>query len=634
MSSWTRQKRETFEAAFYEFLGTVYINSKDLGKTCLGDNIYEAQRRFISTVLDGLEEDIHNIYVLKSRQLGLSTISRAFTVFYLGMHDGLGGATVFDTDENKNNARREIESMITNLPKSIQFPRIKGNNRGGIFLQNESGIRFMAAGVKKSKSSGVLGRSVGLSFAHCSELCSWDAGEGVEAFINSLSEENPDRLYIWESTARGFNLWHELWTTAREDINHSKCLFLGWYLKPNQQIKRSDPDFERYGVDPPSKKEMKRINEVREKYNWNITPEQLAWVRRKMDPTAKAEGDAKAEYVGSTLRLQEQPWTEEDAFQMTGATFFDPPTLTEMANKHVNKKFKTYSYAPGIEFSDCKIYPAHNARSVELKVWEEPEEGATYVVSADVAFGINEKNDRSAVQVLRCYADGLDQVAEYAWPLINSRAFGWVIASLLGWYAGETADVYLILELNGPGEATWNELQSLKRYLAMPYEPKQVEEKGLRNIFRNVKSYIYTRSDSMSAGHALQFKTTTQLKVTIMERLRDFVSNGMLHVRSLDTIEEMRSVARDGDSIEAQGSKKDDRVMSLALGVHCWEAKPRRIMMAQKLTRENVIARKRLTVKDQYQLYNTNQLQTFFDAKRKQRVATAAAIRRASWRSR
>ena len=106
MSAWSHQKRVNFEKAFYQFLDNVYINSKDTGsRTRLGDHIFEAQSRFVTTILDGLEEDIHDFYILKSRQLGLSTISRAFTTFYLGVHDGLSGATVWDTDSNKNSAR-------------------------------------------------------------------------------------------------------------------------------------------------------------------------------------------------------------------------------------------------------------------------------------------------------------------------------------------------------------------------------------------------------------------------------------------------------------------------------------------------------------------------------------------------
>jgi hypothetical protein len=631
--SWNRQKVDAFRSGFDQFLMHVRVNSKEKGNICLGDHVYRAQQMLLDGIFDGLANDIHDFKILKSRQLGVSTLSRALTLFWIGVNQGLRGYMIFDTDGHKEEARLELLGMIQMLPTSLGFPVVKRQNRYLLELSNGSTMNFANAGVRTGKTSGTLGRSSGVNFHHRSELCSYADPESMEAYQNALAEDFEDRLYIDESTARGFGLWHEIWTAAKLTPRHSKCIFLGWWAKDNQRIARTDPDFERFGG-PPSEEERDRVREVKQLYGWEVTPEQLAWYRRKMSPAAKSEGDAPPDFGGDPMRIQEQPWTEDEAFQMTGSVFFDPPTLTEMVNANVSKNFKTYSYQTGIEFTDCRITPAWNARSVELKVWEEPDEGSVYVVSADVAFGANEKNDRSAIQVLKCYADGLDQVAEYAWPLINSRAFAWVIASLLGWYAGETSDVYLILELNGPGEATWNELQSLKRLLSSGYRAVPVQQKGLRDIFNNVRNYIYTRSDSMGGGHAWQWKTTSQLKITIMERLRDFVSNGMLRIRSLETIEEMRSVARDGDSIEAQGTKKDDRVISLALGVRCWEERARRQMIGQKRTREAEIARKRLTIKDQFMLFNQNQLTAFFEGKQKARRQQFVSARRAAWRAR
>lgn len=1013
-SAWSKQKRRAFESAFYDFLDNCYINSKDLGgHTCLGENLYDAQTRLNTEIFDGFEQDIHSFYVLKSRQLGVSTDSRALGTFWLGIHEGLQGSTVFDTDTNKKNARREIESMIDNLPRSIKFPRIRSRNRDMLTLENESTLMFMSAGIKASKSSGTLGRSAGLSFAHCcmapgtpvligdgrsvpiervkvgdrvithtgqtacvlanvgqpntkgpmlritswlgepitctadhkiatarglvpageirkddrlvmpvrtiscertldalpatlsrpqgggavaaasgkevaldeemgfvvgyylaegsityqrrgdryyefpsgivfsrhqsergyadrvaktiapyttgkrtteavsgtlteqdhfygssfarwlsgcygaqdgkfipdavftygqsfcrglllgllsgdgsktinvtggysinrvnltstrssiayqardlaaslgygwamvahrpagrfygrnckerwtvtwtgaaaaslrrdmglpvvpssdryrqkyvmndhsvflkirkiengidvpemfdisvdhqdhtfrtahfsvsnSEMCSWDSEEGVEAFINSLSEVNPNRFYLWESTARGYEgIWNDMWNTALEDEAHSKCIFLGWYLKPSQSIKKTDPDFAKYGESPPTDRELEIVETVKKLYDWEITDEQLAWYRRKMDPTATADGDAPAEYVGNTLRIQEQPNTADEAWQMTGTTFFDAEALTDQAHKNCSSKFKSYVYLTGMEFAETRVYPARNQREVQLKVWEEPQEDSVYVICDDVAFGHDEHNDRSAISVLRCYADGMDQVAEYAYPLVNTRQFAWVIASLMGWYGGESSTVYHIMEINGPGEAAWNELQSLKFQIANSYTPKEIEEKGLRNVFKNVRNYMFTRSDSMTPGQAWQWKTTTQLKVAIMERLRDFTVNGMLRIRSLDTLEEMRRVSREGDSICAQGSAKDDRVMALAMGVKMWEDRARKELIVRHRTRDFEMNKRRMTLADQVQMFNKNQLTSFFAVKKIERGRARAAELRAKWR--
>ncbi len=179
MVGWSHQKRVAFEEAFYAFLSQCRINSKNLGFVSLGDNLYWGQRHFITKTLDGLEQDKHDIYCLKSRQLGITTIARALSTFYLGIHKGLSGALVFDSNENKNLARDELVTMVTDLPERLKFPKIKKDNRDGLTLMQNSKILFKSAGVKKTKTSGTLGRSAGLSMAHLSELCSYDNEEGL-----------------------------------------------------------------------------------------------------------------------------------------------------------------------------------------------------------------------------------------------------------------------------------------------------------------------------------------------------------------------------------------------------------------------------------------------------------------------
>ena len=636
MAGWTRQKREVVEEGFYSFLHRARIFSKDSGDIVLGEHLYEGQTRFITEVFDALENDIHKIYVLKSRQLGLSTIARALTAFLLGFHNGLKGACVFDTSENRAESRAELTSIINGLPRSLKFPLIASDNRSGIALANNSKILFLSAGVKKTKTSGTLGRSLGVSLAHLSELCSYDNDEGLEAFDNSLSDVNPDRLYIYESTARGFNRWEEMWNESRKDPAHCKCIFLGWWSKPSQSISQDSSDFKLYGLYPPSDKEAEKIKIVKEKYGYSISPEQLAWIRRKMNPAAAVDeaGDAQPEFEGSNTRIQEQAWHEDEAFQQTGATFFSPEVLTDQTNKFVNNKFKNYWFMTGEEFINMRAYKARTIKESELKVWEEPEVGGCYVISVDPAFGENERNDRSSIQITRCYADGIDQVAEYSSPLVTTRHLAWVLAALLGWYGEGNNEIRYIMELNGPGNAVFNALKDLQVYLRIGHQMREVHEKGLTDIFKNVQTYIYARSDSMSAGHNYHWVTNAGRKVMIMETLRDYVSNGTFRIRSGELIKEMNSVSRDGDTIEAPGSKKDDKVVAAAMAVQCWLEKVKTGLMASKRTRDAEAAKKMLSIKDQVQLFNQNNLEMFFSQKRVQRYRTQAVLRKAAWRYR
>lgn len=630
MAGWTKEQADAVKAAFYEFLNRCEVKSKERGWIILGQNLYGAQTRVIEAIFDGLAEDIHDFKILKSRQLGVSTVIRALMAFWAGVFE-VTGVLCFDTSQHLQEARQELVDMLEKFPTSFNFPKMLGNNRYAITLTNKSRVNLISAGVGESKSSKTLGVGSAVSLAHRSELCNYGNVTGMETMRHSYARTNPNRLFIDESTAKGFNLWYDVWTEAKKD-HHCKTIFCGWWSHPEQRIPASDSDFQRFGIQPLSKEEKERVKLVYAQYGHEITAEQIAWIRREMNPTAESDGDADPDFEGDGSRLEQQPWTEQDAFQMTGAVFFDAEKLTSQVNANVSRKYKTYSYAAGMEFTDFRVYPAQNAKSVELKVWEEPVEESVYVISADVAFGRSEYNDRSAVQVLRCYSDGLDQVAEYAWPLINSKQFAWVIASLEGWYGGEKSEVFRIVDINGPGEATWMELQSLKHQLAYGYFGTALAEKGLQNIQRNVRNYIYTRSDSMQPGRAWQFKAQQQLKVAIMERLRDFSSNNMLRIRSQDTIEEMRSVTREGDTIEAQGHRKDDRVYSMAMGVRCWEERARRSLITSRRTRDNEAARRRLTITDQVSLYNTAQFEAFLSGQAAQRGRLLRAQQRKSWR--
>jgi len=68
--------------------------------------------------------------------------------------------------------------------------------------------------------------------------------------------------------------------------------------------------------------------------------------------------------------------------------------------------------------------------------------------------------------------------------------------------------------------------------------------------------------------------------------MKDYFERGMMEVRSIDTIEEMKTIIRDGSSIEASGRNKDDRVIASALACAAFaeQVQPRLIQM--RVTRD------------------------------------------------
>lgn len=619
MSAWSPQKVAVFRESFYEFLNHIKISSRDKGQMILGENLYLAQRMFYESIFEGLSEDIHDHYCLKSRQLGVSTGTRALTLFWLGMHEGLRGAMVFDSSFNTAAARAEIEETLDNLPAKLKFPRIRSRNRDKLILENDSWLLFMQAGTKNSRAGGGLGRSVGLNLVHASELCSWVNPEGLTSFRQSLSDSYEDRLYVWESTGRGYNVWFTLWQEAKDDPFTKKTIFIGWWAKDNQRFDRADARFATYGAEPPNKRETERIEAVKELYDYDITPEQLAWYRWKTDPSRELDdGDPE-----DTNLVQEQPFTEDECFQATGSSFFQADKLTKIAGDIAaeQKKPQAFKFWPNTNFVECEILPSKTRREVEFRMWEEPAINSWYVVAADPAFGHDEKNNNSAAQVLRCYADGIEQVGEYASATIQPHQFAWLLWTLVGYYGSRPGNqVMMICELNGPGEEVWRQYQSTRLVVQNGYLRESARDKGIADIFNNARNYIYARSDSMSVGHNYQFKTALQLKVQIMEAVRGYLHNGILTIRSMEAIEEMRTITRDGDTIGAENNNRDDRTFALALGVRAWDEKIRRGMIAGNRTKEAERAKLSMSIQDQASLWSRNMLENFFANKNKARV--------------
>lgn len=631
MTAWPEAKVSAFREGFYSFCDHVIISSKD-GRVILGESFYRAQYMFFDMIFNGLREDVHDFYVLKSRQLGISTGTRALTLYWLGMHEGLRGAMVFDTAFNTQAARAEILETIANLPKKLKFPAVKRDSRDVLILENDSHLRFMQAGTKNSRAGGGLGRSLGLNLAHCSECSSWANPEGVQSFRQSLSEHDENRFYVWESTGRGFDpIWYPMWREAGGDPHTKARMFAGWWSKDNQEINRDDPRFDVYGIDKPTKREQAKIDIVREHYKWKITPEQLAWFRWKTDPARDLDDDDPED----TIAAQEQAVIEEDAFQQTGSSFFIAEKLSAASAKIFDwSKPQAFKFWGGSSFIDSDIRPSERRRDVEFRMWEGPATDAVYVIAADPAFGRDEKNNNSAAQVLRCYADCIEQVGEYASATINPHHFAWLLWTLIGYYGSTKPNcrAYFILEINGPGEEVWRQFQATEQTLRNGHLRIVAKELGISNIFQNCQNYIYTKSDSMASGSAWQFKTSTQNKVQLMEACRNYFHNGQYLIRSIELLEEMKTITRDGDSIGAEGRNRDDRTFASALGIRCWDERVRRPLSLANRTREAEQAKSAMSIQDQWQIFQRNMLDGYIHNKEKARAQQRLLDQRAAWR--
>jgi len=385
--------------------------------------------------------------------------------------------------------------------------------------------------------------------------------------IASLAEKNPERLYMFESTAQGFNMFHDMYKTAKK-ARTQRAIFCGWWRNEYYSLGPETKEYKVYWDGKLKPEEKEWVKDIKKLYGVEINSRQMAWWRWKMYEGIKDE----------TLMYQEFPPTEDYAFVMTGTSFFSNSRCTDAAKIAKGKDYECFRYAFGQLFQDTECIPSTD-RLATLRIWQQPVDTAFYVIGADPAYGSSDWADRFCIQVFRVYADGLDQVAEFATSELNTYQFAWVIAHLAGAYKNST----LNLEVNGPGQAVINELRNLKR-LASAMEGGT--GRGLMDVLGSMSNYIWRRLDSMGGlSNSIGFVTTSSSKERMLSYMKDYFERGMMGIFSMDTLEEMKGIVRENGFIGAPGRGKDDRVIASALATIAWAEQVQPRLIAQRLTR-------------------------------------------------
>lgn len=536
------------------FISHLTIDSKETGVGPLV--LYSSQKLALEQICEGMTDDVRAFVMLKARQMGISTLLLAIDLFWVTMFPGTQGALVVDDDGNRDQFRNIIVRYIESLPAGWR-PKIKRHNRYALVLANGSVLHYLVAGTKKK---GSFGQGRGLNFVHATELSRYGDAEAWASFVSALAEQHPNRLFVYESTARGYNLFADIWEEA-VDSTEKRAIFLSWWTKETYRIKRSSRQYKALMEADLTDEEKEKIALVKEQYGVEIDDEQVAWYRAKSKELMSGE-------MGFVE--QEFPWTAEDAFQLTGRTFFPRKQLNLLLNRARELPFRGYRYSMAEHFDMTQTFLEINTvktvKEAALRVWEEPSPFGTYSVGADPAYGSalenNNWRDLFAINVIRCYADRVVQVAEYAANDLAPHQFAWTIAHLCGWYR----NTRLVLEMNGPGGAVLQELKHVQNELRQGHRAQIAREKGINNILGSMSHYLYHRQDSLGSGYALHFMSTQDAKAQMFMRFKDAMLQNRIDARSVPMLTEMGKVVSDSGTVGAEGRGKDDRTFSFALG--------------------------------------------------------------------
>lgn len=479
-----------------------------------------------------------------------TTLTTALDLFWTMKYPGIQGSMVADDESNRDYFRSLIENYLKYLPNRFKVGQ-RLHNRNQLVFHNRSRVSYLVAGTRKKST---LGQGKGINFCHATEVASYGDVDGLHSLMASFAELHPNRLFVFESTADGLNHFYDLCQTAKT-ASTMKFIFIGWWRKEEYQCPRDSKEYRMYWDGRMLPEERDWLHDIKTLYGHDIIPEQLAWWRMQLHE--KFQGDI-------TMLMQEHPPTEEHAFQLTGRAFFPIDPLLDILKTGAKDAFTAFRYDLGTRFIDTLLTEDIDG---ELRIWEEPVEGANYVLAADPAYGSSDWADRFCIQVLRCYGDGVEQVAEYLSERGSMTGFAWIMAHLAGAYKNTT----VILEVNGPGRGVLDELQKMPLTFSTDRNILPDAKSKLLDLVGSVRHYLYAKPDVLAQSRTLHWVTNQNTKPIMMNGLRDALLMGRLVVKSDRFVEEARTTIQDGSYIGGEGRAKDDSVITMAMAVQCWK---------------------------------------------------------------
>ena len=498
-------------------------------------------------IASGVSKGIHYFVILKGRQQGITTITQALDLFWHFRNPGMQGTLVANDEVNRDVFRSTMSMYLEGLPRAWKVP-VTAHNRTFLALANRSRMVYQVAG---SKKGGQLGRGKAITYLHGTEVSSWGDEEGLASLIESLAQINPQRLYVWESTARGPNMFQSMWEIAQKSRTQ-KAIFVGWWRNEFYRCRPGSKQYDTYWDGRLTSEEKRWVREIKSLYGVDITPEQIAWWRWTVN-----------ERIGDeTLAYQEHPPTEDYAFVLTGSQFFSIVRINEAFKAAKKLPCSYYKFGFGQHFKDTVLLKC-NAANAALRIWETPVDGAVYAIGADPAYGSSDWADKFCIQVYRCFADRMIQVAEFATADCNVYQFAWIICYLAGAYK----NTYLNLETNGPGHAVLTELRNMKLTVGT------IEGGGnhaVADVASNIRHYLWRRPDQYGQSTSLHWVTTNQSKHRMFNSFKDGFERGYIDIASPDLLAEMKTVVNNEGTLEAPGRLKDDRVVASSLATILW----------------------------------------------------------------
>ncbi len=215
------------------------------------------------------------------------------------------------------------------------------------------------------------------------------------------------------------------------------------------------------------------------------------------------------------------------SFNMSGETVIDPGDM-----KRLKEDLKEPKYKTGFDRN--------------YWIWEEPKNGNSYVVIADVARG--DGNDYSTFHIIN--TENMEQVGEY-----QGKPAADMFAMLLNSVGREYGNALLVIENASYG------FNVIDKMITLEYPNLYWSNKASHEF---VDSISAESSDGVVAG----FSTTTKTRPLIIAKMEEVIRNRIIKLNSPRLYRELETFVWNNGKPEALRGYNDDLVMALAIG--CW----------------------------------------------------------------
>ena len=177
--------------------------------------------------------------VLKSRQMGISTLTAAYSLWLMTFHNDKNILCISITQETAKEIVTKVRFANDNLPSWLKVPCVE-DNRLSLRLKNGSQIKAVS-------SAGTAGRSSALSLLIIDEAAFIDGIE--EIWLSAQYTLSTGGRAIILSTPNGVgNFFHKTWVEAEEGKNNFKTIRLPWHLHPERDQAWRDKQTELSGA--------------------------------------------------------------------------------------------------------------------------------------------------------------------------------------------------------------------------------------------------------------------------------------------------------------------------------------------------------------------------------------------------